>query len=203
MTNSFRYRYLHVLACRRALLGAFAGVLLGGVCPGAYSAQTILFNESAAYECFQAALHHGNQFDIDTCTLAIEHQALSGRDRAATHSNRGLLYARIGDLREALRDHNRAVKMAPDLGSIYVNRSNSLVRVNRFEAAMRDLEKAIELADESLAFAHYNRALLFQRLGDAKSARADAELAAEIAPESESYKSYLRQLQTTKAEPET
>ena len=169
-------------------------IMLTGLCPTAFAAQTVLFNESAAFECYQAALHNGGRFDIDTCSLAIDHQALGKRDRAATFSNRGILYARIGDLREALRDHDRAVKLSPNIASIYINRSNSLVRVDRFEPAMRDLEKAIELADESLAYAHYNRALLFQRLGDSLAARADAEKAAEIAPESEGYRAFLEGL---------
>jgi tetratricopeptide (TPR) repeat protein len=187
-------RGLSVLA-PRALLA-----LLAVGFPTAFAAQTIIFNESAAFECYQAALHDGDRFDIETCTMAIEHQALGLRDRAATHSNRGLLYARIGDLREALRDHDRAVKMAPELASVYINRSNALVRANRFTPAMRDLEKAIDLADESLAYAHYNRALLFQRLGDHKAARADAEIAAEIAPESKDYQAYLRRLQPEQSE---
>jgi tetratricopeptide (TPR) repeat protein len=161
----------------------------------AHGAQTVLFNESAAFECYQAALHgKGSEFDIEPCTNALEHQALSPIDRAATHSNRGLLYARIGDVQEAMRDHNRAIKLAPEVGSIYVNRSNTLVRLKRFDKAMDDLEKAIELADVSLAHAHYNRALLFHRLGDRQAARMDAERAAEIAPETESYRRYLRML---------
>ncbi|MFP6814435.1 MAG: tetratricopeptide repeat protein, partial [Pseudomonadales bacterium] len=86
--------------------------------PVAYAAQTILFNESAAFECYQAALHNGGAFDIDTCSLAIDHQMLNRSDRAATYSNRGILYARIGNLRDSLRDHNRAVRLAPDVASV-------------------------------------------------------------------------------------
>ncbi len=155
------------------------------------ASETVLFNESAAFECYQAALHDGGEFDIESCSRALEYQALTPIDRAATHSNRGILYARIGDIRNALRDHNRAVKLAPELGSIYINRSNTLVRAKRYEGAMRDLEQAIEIGDDSLAYAHYNRALLFQKLGDLQAARADAEKAAEIAPDSPAYQRYL------------
>ena len=167
---------------------------ISGLSP-VHAAQTILFNESAAFECYQAALHgRGSPFDVEPCTTAIEHQPLNRLDRAATHSNRGLLYSRIGDVREAMRDHNRAVRLSPEVGSIYVNRSNTLVRLKRFAQAMSDLEMAIELADISLAYAHYNRALLFHRLGDSQAARADAERAAEIAPDTPSYRRYLRML---------
>ena len=170
--------------------------LVASLATGVQAAQTILFNESAAFECYQAALHgQGSEFDIEPCTTALEHQALNPLDRAATHSNRGLLYARIGDHREAMKDHNRAVKLAPEVGSIYVNRSNTLVRLKRFDKAMDDLEKAIALADISLAYAHYNRALLFHRLGDRQAARMDAERAAEIEPDAPSYQRYLRMLQ--------
>ncbi|HEY5680506.1 MAG TPA: tetratricopeptide repeat protein [Pseudomonadales bacterium] len=167
----------------------------------AAASETVLFNESAAFECYQAALHDGGEYDIESCSRALEYQALTTIDRAATHSNRGILYARIGDIRNALRDHNRAVKLAPEVGSIYINRSNTLVRAKRYEGAMRDLEKAIEIADDSLAYAHYNRALLFQKLGDLQAARADAEQAAEIAPDSPAYRRFLAAFGETEGDP--
>ena len=71
-------------------------------------------------------------------------------DRAATHSNRGLLYARVGDLQEAMRDHNRAVRMAPEVGSVYINRSNTLVRLQRFAPAMRQKGRLQEGADADI-----------------------------------------------------
>ena len=177
------------------LSGAFVSLVLV-VATTAQGAQTIVFDESAALECYQAALHgKGSSFDIEPCNMALEHQALSVLDRAATYSNRGLLYARMGDVQEAIRDHDRAVRLAPDVGSVFVNRSNALVRLKRYSHAMNDLERAIELADISLAYAYYNRALLFNRLGDSQAARLDAERAAEIEPDSQNYRRYLRMLQ--------
>ncbi len=182
----------------RAPLIALPLLLSSALAP---ASETVLFNESAAFECYQAALHDGGEFDIDTCSRALEYQALTTLDRAATHSNRGILYARMGDIRNALHDHNRAVKLAPEVGSIYINRSNTLVRAKRYERAMRDLERAIEIADDSLAFAHYNRALLFQKLGDLQAARADAERAAEISPESPAYQRFLAGFEEVGDEP--
>ena len=51
------------------------------------------------------------------------------------------------------------------------------------------------------ASAHYNRALLFQRLGDSKAARMDAEKAAKIAPGPEAYQRYLEELNAVDVPP--
>lgn len=158
--------------------------------PAAKAAETILFNESAAYQCYLAAAGDGGAMDVEICTRAIEHQPLGVEDLAATYSNRGLLRSRIGDLEDALSDHAKAIRIAPDIGSLYVNRANTYLKAKRLNDALDDLERAIAIGDDSLAAAHYNRALLFQRLGDGQAARADAQRAAELSPETEAYRSY-------------
>lgn len=171
-----------------ALLLLAAG--LGGAQIGR-AAETVLLNESPAYLCYRAALRGDYHSGVEWCTTAIESQALPPEDLAATYSNRGLLRSRDGEVRDALRDHDKAIVIAPEMGSLYVNRANTYVRAKRINDAMTDLERAIDIADSSLAAAHYNRALLFQRLGDGRAARADAERAAELSPETEAYRRYL------------
>jgi len=170
----------------------FAGLLAGS--PVTFSAETVLLNESPAYLCYRAAVRGDYVAGMDACTSAIEIQALPPLDLAATYSNRGLLRAREGEIKDALKDHEKAIALAPEVGSLYVNRSNAYVRAKRMNDAMSDLERAISIADDSLAAAHYNRALLFQRLGDGRAARADAERAAELSPETEAYRRYLHDL---------
>ncbi len=160
----------------------------------ARAAETVLLNESAAFDCYRAAVRGDIDTGIEACTTAIEYQALAVPDLAATYSNRGLLRSRAGEIKDALKDHEKAITIAPELGSLYVNRSNTYVRAKRLNDAMADLERAIGIADESLPAAYYNRALLFQRLGDGRAARADAERAAELSPETEAYRQYLREL---------
>ncbi len=126
--------------------------------------------------------------------MAIEHQMLVPVDLAATYSNRGILFARSGDYVAALKDHNRAHSLAPEIASIYINRSNTLIAVKRYEDALQDLDNAIAIADATLPVAYYNRALMFKTLGDTEAARADAERAAELAPESEGYRHFIEGL---------
>ena len=162
----------------------------------AFGSETFLLNRSPAQDCFLATRDGGSPSvnDLEVCTTAIEHQMLVPVDLAATYSNRGILHARLGDYSAALKDHNRAHRLAPELASIYINRSNTLVAVRRYEDALQDLENAIAIADAALPIAHYNRALMFKTLGDTEAARADAERAAELAPDSEAYRRFIEDL---------
>ena len=171
---------------------AFA-VLLCGAGPLSAS-ETMLLNTSPARECYLAVLNDGAPMNVETCTLAIEHQMLTRQDLAATYSNRGILLARSGDVAAALRDHDRALTLAPEMASVYINRSNALVAAKRYKEALADLEQAIALADASLPVAYYNRALMFNTLGDQQAARADAKRAAQLAPETAAYRNFVRTL---------
>ena len=170
-----------------------AGALLGAG-GFAFASETVLLNTSPALECYRAAADGGTPFDIDACTLAIERQMLTPQDLAATYSNRGILLVRSGDVAAALKDHDLALRIAPEMTSIYINRSNALVAAKRFRAAMEDLERAIAKADALLPVAYYNRALMFNTLGDRQAARADAERAAELAPETAAYRHFVQTL---------
>ena len=114
---------------------------------------------------------------------------------AATYSNRGILHSRKGKIRAALSDHNRAVDLAPELSSTFINRANTYVKARRFVEAMSDMDRAVAIADDRVAVAHYNRALLFQRIGDLASARKDGEIAANLSPNEVGYQDYVRTLQ--------
>ena len=162
----------------------------------AVGSETLLLNRSPAQDCYVATRAKDNPVasDLEVCTMAIEHQMLLPVDLAATYSNRGILHARTGDYAAALKDHNRAHGLAPEIASIYINRSNTLIAVKRYEDALQDLDNAIAIADATLPVAHYNRALMFKTLGDTEAARADAERAAKLAPESEAYRRFIEDL---------
>jgi tetratricopeptide (TPR) repeat protein len=124
------------------LRAALALLPIGGL----QAAETVLFNESAAHQCYLAALRGADAREVDICNAALQHQSLKSADFAATLSNRGLLLARSGRYEDALRDHDRAIQSSPDLASLYINRSNTYTRAQRFDEAMGDLDQAIEIA---------------------------------------------------------
>ena len=162
----------------------------------ALASETFLLNRSPAQDCFLATRNGGSPSarDIEVCTTAIEHQMLLPTDLAATYSNRGILHARTGNFAAALKDHNRAHNLAPELASIHINRSNTLVAVKRYRDALQDLDNAIAIADATLPIAHYNRALMFKTLGDTEAARVDAERAAQLEPETQAYRHFIQDL---------
>ena len=160
----------------------------------AHGASTILLDYSPALECYKAVVNEDDREGLAHCTRAIEEQALNREYLAATHSNRAILLGRLGRLAEALVDHDRAIELFAEKSYVYINRANALVRAQRFEDGMRDLNHAISLEDEGLPAAYYNRSLLFKRLGDLRAARHDAELAARLSPESKAYHEYLSDL---------
>ncbi len=127
----------------RALL---AGTLLGA--GAANAADTLLLNESAAQQCYLAALRGADARDAEICNVALEHQSLRKTDFAATLSNRGLLLTRSERFDDALADHDRAIGMQPEIPSLYINRSNTYTRAKRYDDAMRDLDRAIQLAEQ-------------------------------------------------------
>ncbi len=167
----------------------------------ARASTTLLLNESPAHQCYQAALRRDGDDGIEDCDTAIEHQALGRVDMASTLSNRGLLLARGGDLKSALKDHNRAVKLAPELCSVLINRANVYSRTQQFDLALNDLDQAVMMDDPVRHLAYYNRALLHQRLGNTAAAREDAEQAVAYGPDIEAYARYLETL--TDPEPVT
>ena len=173
---------------------ALLAALLLSASSGATS-ETVLLNSSPALDCYRAAEDGDTATtDIEICTLAIDHQMLTPEHLAATYSNRGILHVRSGDPAAGLKDHNRAQALAPELTSVYINRSNALVAVKDYKAALADLERAIANQDALLPIAYYNRALMFKTLGDREAARADAERAAQLAPENPDYRIFVQAL---------
>lgn len=169
-----------------------AGLLASELTFGA--AVTVLLNSSPAHECYLEVERDRLNPDFESCDAALELQALGRKEVAATYANRGILFAREGRLRAALQDHNRAVKLAPELSATWINRANVYMRAQRFPEALSDLDVAIRIADDRLGIAHYNRALLFQRIGDIESARLDAQKALSLHPESDEILGFARAL---------
>ncbi len=97
---------------------------------------------------------------IPACTRLIESGSLRGADLARVYSYRGrarLWASNPRDFDPAMADHDEAVRLAPGLAPVYVNRALAWVRLGNGERAGEDIEKAIALAPDD-AEAYFTRA---------------------------------------------
>ena len=125
------------------------------------------------------------------CTLAIETEMLSARDRAGTYVNRGVLKLRRQAYEAAAKDFDVAVGLEPNMAEAYVNRGAASIGVHRFAESLPDINKALELGVEEPAKAYFNRALAYEGLDDVKSAYLDYRKASELSPDWEAPKNEL------------
>lgn len=169
-------------------LAVLALVSVFGFGSAAEAAVAVLGNR-LAYSCYRAAEfglapREGEQ----TCTIALDNEALSVRDRAATFINRGVLRSNLHRPALALADYDHAISYAryleePDLGVAYVNRSSVLNAMGRFAEALESVNKGLGLKTRRPEIGYYNRALAYEGLGDVKAAYYDYKQALALKPD--------------------
>ena len=159
------------------------------------------FGSDNATRCYQESNTPLSTGGIRYCTDAIRNDDLTLRDLAATHTNRGILYAANGQLDKAMKDHNEAVLLTPGMGKIYVNRGNVFHQIHEYTKALEDYDKALELANVAPDIVHYNRSLTLIRLKRWDDARAALETALAINPDSGLVKRKLDQFNAPKEKP--
>jgi len=162
-----------------AMVGA-AGLMM--TMTSANAAVTVL-GGGAATDCYKAAEFDGEPVGgVATCNSALENISLSVQDRAATLINRGILKGRIDDLHGALADYNAGLKLNDKLGEGYVDRGAVMISLHRYQVALEDITKGIELGANHLAIAYYDRAIVHEALGNNRAAYDDFQKALEIDP---------------------
>jgi tetratricopeptide (TPR) repeat protein len=153
------------------------------IAPGAHAAVTVLGN-GVAQSCYETAEFGGNPRDgITTCDVALNQTALSISDRAATYVNRGILKSRNDDSNGALDDYDRGLKLNANLGEGYVDRGAVLIVLQRYDDALKDIDKGIGLGSKQLEIAYYDRAIVDEALGDIRGAYEDYKKAVELQPD--------------------
>lgn len=167
----------------------------------AYSQAKSTFGSDNATRCYQESNTPYSTTGLNYCTDAIRNDDLVIRDLAATHTNRGIIYAANGQLDKAMKDHNEAALLAPNMAKIYVNRGNVFHQIHEYEKALADYQTAFELGNVPLDIVHYNRSLTLIRLKRWDDARAALEAALEINPDSSRVKQKLEQFNAPKDKP--
>jgi tetratricopeptide (TPR) repeat protein len=166
---------------RFAALFAGAALLCGASCADA--AVTVL-GRGLARSCFEFAEFGGIAQDgIETCSLALEQQALDAKDRAATYINRGILKSRSDDTSGALSDYDLGLSLDGALGEGYVDRGAAMIVLRRYGDALDDINKGIALGANRVQIAYYDRAVVQEALGNIRDAYEDYKKAVEIQPD--------------------
>ena len=169
----------------------------------AYAQSKTTFGSDDATRCYRESNTPFSTHGLTFCTDAIRNDDLLLRDLAATHTNRGIIYAANGQLDRAMKDHNTAALLAPGMGKIYVNRGNVYHQTHEYVTALADYGRALELANVQLDIVHYNRSLTLIRLKRWDDALAALETALAVNPESARVKRKLDQLNALKEKPST
>jgi tetratricopeptide (TPR) repeat protein len=108
--------------------------------------------------------------------------AYSNRGSAFIHNDRGIAFARMNRLDEAVQDYDTAIALNPDYAEAYVNRGAAYADSNRFNEALQDYSRAVALQPDN-ARAYSNRAVVGLRTGRFNEALSDCDKAIALQPD--------------------
>jgi tetratricopeptide (TPR) repeat protein len=168
---------LNAYACFAAGLTALA------VSGGAQAAVSVI-GGGLARQCYTAAALDlpPRLNDIAACTTSLEKEMLSRRDKAATFTNRAVLYLRQRNGALALADLDVARRLSPAIGDVEINRAAALLLIGRPQEALAAADKGLSSGPVEPWSGHYNRAVAKEMLGDAAGAYADYQAALTLKP---------------------
>jgi tetratricopeptide (TPR) repeat protein len=161
-------------------LAAFAS--LGAAVPA--SAAVTIVGGGLGRACYEAAeFKRETRSSLALCTRALTEEALSRRDRAATHVNRGILSMHARDLAAALVDYDHALRIDPALAEAHVNRGIALLHMGGQDSeAVAAFTRGLELNPSRREVALYSRAVANELLGNIRAAYDDYQAAAAARP---------------------
>ncbi len=165
----------------------------------AFAATSVLGN-GFGKACYEAAESNRQYRDaIGVCNAALDEDALSAVDRAATFVNRGIILMQNKKLTAAIEDYDAAIKLRPGTAEAYVNKGIALLHLGG-----RDAE-AVALLTEGLnhnptrpEVAYYTRGIANELIGNTRAAYEDFAKAVELAPNWGEAAAELARFQTVK-----
>jgi tetratricopeptide (TPR) repeat protein len=160
----------------------FLGLAL--ILVAAPAAASTLIGTTRARGCFDAATaRNTGREPMRLCDLALQEEALAGRDRVATLVNRGILHMHARRTDAALGDFEAAILLDPALPEAWVNKGIALLRAGRDADAADAITKGLDLGPANPAVAYYSRAFAFEGIGRVRDAYEDFGRAAALAPD--------------------
>ena len=152
-----------------------SAILLGG---GNYARDCYLNSHMVTQNTELASLRM-----LESCDFAITHVELSKQNRAATHTNRGVIQIALGNYDDAFADFNIAMNLLPDAASILLNRGNAYYHTGNYQRAIEDYMQSLELGFSEYPDVYINLGKSYERIGDVNQAEQNYRRALELAPE--------------------
>jgi tetratricopeptide (TPR) repeat protein len=165
----------------KAVVLSAGAALLVGIAPA--QAYTTNIGSSYAESCYRAAeVRDTSQTAKDTCDKALAEEALSTRELAGTHVNRGILWMQSGALDRANQDFDQALGLDATQPEAWLNKGIAQMKAGNSRAALELAARSIELRTKKPAVAYYVRGLANEDTGNLKAAYADLSRARDLAP---------------------
>lgn len=101
---------------------------------------------------------------------------------AINFNNQGVAKFKVGNIKGAIQDYDRAIAIAPKYGESYVNRGIAKFKVGNIKGAIQDYDRAIAI-DPKDGEAYYNRGIARFESGEERSAIKDFDRAIAIDPQ--------------------
>ncbi len=116
---------------------------------------------------------------------------------------RGDAFLGKSEAEKAIQDYSLALSLIPDHDNakyVYTNRGWAFYHMGRFDAAINDFSRAIDI-DADLASAYYARGRTWFKKGDSQRAMADAKEALRLRPDVVSYDDFIHEIRSPVKKP--
>jgi len=155
------------------------------VLPSPAIAGVTVIGASSARMCYMAADSAASprHEDVRWCNAALGESLTSAEDVIATYVNRGILHLRRGNVDDAIRDFDEALRRDPNEPEAYLNRGSAMLHQDRRDEAVAMFSQALQHNTSRPELAHYGRAMAYELLGNARAAYNDYRRASELDPD--------------------
>ena len=109
----------------------------------------------------------------------------------------------LGHIERASADFNKAIEIQPDLGDPYVNLGVMLIKEKKYQDALGQINKGMDLGMGFPHLGYYDRAIAEQMLGQFKEAYFDYKKAVELEPSFGAAEERLKDFTVTKVPAKT
>ncbi len=119
---------------------------------------------------------------LEPCDIALVYVRMNKSNRAATHTNRGVVRTALGDFEGAFSDFNIGMTLLPEAAQIFVNRGNAFYYTENYQMAIEDYNRSLELGFADLPDVYLNLGKSYERIGNMNLAVRNYRQAAELSP---------------------